>query len=83
MNQPDNQNGPPVNFDREAEALRKALNAKGILLVVFEAQDRGTGISVRVQPEDFPRMPDILRSLTNRMERDIAFSKATRGNGKL
>lgn len=71
--------GKPLNYDLEAHALRTALKAKGILLMVVEGE-RGSGLSVQLTKEIADAVPGMLRKMANKMERDIAFSRA-RGRG--
>lgn len=73
------QNEKPANYDLEAHALRRALKAKGILLLVVEGE-RGTGLSIQLTKEIADAVPSMLRKMANKMERDMSFSRA-RGRG--
>lgn len=64
-------------YDDACTLARKATGAAGVLLIVVEGKF-GPGFSVQATPDVIKRLPALLRSLADGIERDIDPMK---GNG--
>lgn len=60
----------PGKYDAETQELLERLEAKGIMLLVFDAE-RGSGVSAKGSMEFMARLPKVLENLAAELRRDL------------
>lgn len=65
----------PGKYDDVADIMAHAFQCDGLLLIVSNGK-LGSGVSCKLSPEGFAKMPKILRRIADEMEKDIAKAAA-------